>query len=121
MALTTTSTYDEYGNVLSSVTTDRDVKAVTKHYNYDASGRFVKRSYTTPSSSVNTFTYDLWSNLLTENDETDASNILTTTYTYDRWRRRPTALQADGTQTNYESGWGYNDYHKYSCVAKVAA
>ena len=34
MALTTTSTYDEYGNVLSSVTTDRDVKAVTKHYNY---------------------------------------------------------------------------------------
>lgn len=85
MALTTTSTYDEYGNVLSSVTTGRDVKAVTRHYDYDAPGRFVKRIYTTPFSSVHTFTYDLWGNLLTENDETDASNILMTTYTCDGW------------------------------------
>ena len=113
LALTTTSTYDEYGNVQSSVTTGRDVKAVTRHYDYDASGRFVKRSYTTPSSSVHTFTYDLWGNLLTENDETDASNILTTTYTYDGWGRKLTAKHADGTQTIYATGWGTADTKKY--------
>ena len=106
MALTTTSTYDDYGNVLSSVTTGRDIKAVTKRYDYDASGRFVESSYTTPASAVNTFMYDLWGNVLTESDVTEPSNVLTTKYTYDGWGRKQTALQADGTQTTYETGWG---------------
>ena len=113
MALTTTSTYDDYGNVLSSVTTGRDIKAVTKRYDYDASGRFVESSYTTPASAVNTFMYDLWGNVLTESDVTEPSNVLTTKYTYDGWGRKQTALQADGTQTTYETGWGTADNKKY--------
>lgn len=113
MALTTTSTYDDYGNVLSSVTTGRDIKAVTKHYDYDASGRFVESSYTTPASAVNTFMYDLWGNVLTESDVTEPSNVLTTKYTYDGWGRKQTALQADGTQTTYETGWGTAGNKKY--------
>lgn len=113
MALKTTSTYDVYGNVLSSVTTGSGVKTITKYNDYDASGRFVIKSYTNPASAVNTFTYDLWGNLLTESDATESSNILTAKYAYDGWGRKLTALQADGTQTTYETGWGTGNYKKY--------
>ena len=113
MALTTMSTYDAYGNALSSVTTGSGVKTITKYNDYDASGRFVIKSYTNPASAVNTFTYDLWGNVLTESDVTEPSNVLTTKYTYDGWGRKLTALQADGTQTTYETGWGTADNKKY--------
>ena len=113
MALTTTSTYDAYGNALSSVTTGSGVKTITKYNDYDASGRFVIKSYTNPASAVNTFTYDLWGNVLTESDATEPSNVLTTKYTYDGWGRKLTALQADGTQTTYEIGWGTTGNKKY--------
>ena len=113
MALKTTSTYDVYGNILSSVTTGSGVKTITKYNDYDASGRFVIKSYTNPASAVNTFTYDLWGNLLVESDATESSNILTAKYAYDGWGRKLTALQADGTQTTYETGWGTSNYKKY--------
>ena len=113
MALKTTSTYDVYGNVLSSVTTGSGVKTITKYNDYDASGRFVFKSYTNPASAVNIFTYDLWGNVLTESDATEPSNILTTKYTYDGWGKRQTALLADGTQTTYETGWGTTNSKKY--------
>lgn len=113
MALTTTSTYDAYGNALSSVTTGSGVKTITKYNDYDASGRFVIKSYTNPASAINTFTYDLWGNVLTESDATEPSNVLTTKYTYDGWGRKLTALQADGTQTTYETGWGTAGNKKY--------
>ena len=113
MALKTTSTYDVYGNVLSSVTTGNGVKPITKFNDYDLSGRFVIKSFTNPASTVNTFTYDLWGNVLTESDATEPSNILTTRYTYDGWGRRLTAEQADGTQTTYETGWGFTDNKTY--------
>ena len=113
MALKTTSTYDVYGNVLSSVTTGNGVKAITKYNEYDTSGRFVIKSYTSPASAVNTFTYDLWGNVLTETDATDPANNLTTTYTYDGWGRKQTALQADGTKTTWATGWGVSGSKKY--------
>ena len=113
MALKTTSTYDVYGNVLSSVITGSGVKTITKYNDYDPSGRFVIKSYTNPASAVNTFTYDLWGNVLTENDATEPSNILTTKYTYDGWGRKQTVLLADGTQTTYNTGWGTTSSKKY--------
>ena len=57
--------------------------------------------------------YDLWGNVLTESDVTEPSNVLTTKYTYDGWGRKQTALQADGTQTTYETGWGTAGNKKY--------
>ena len=113
MELKTTLTYDEYGNVRSSVTSGSGVKAIMKYYDYDSSGRFVKKSYTHPASAVNTFTYDLWGNVLTEEDATEPSNILKTQYTYDGWGRKLTALRPDGTQTLYQTGWGNSKYKKY--------
>ena len=113
MALKTTSTYDVYGNVLSSVITGNGVKPITKFNDYDLSGRFVVKSFTNPASAVNTFTYDLWGNVLAESDATEPSNILTTRYAYDGWGRRLTAEQADGTQTTYKTGWGPADNKRY--------
>ena len=113
MALKTTSTFDAYGNVLSSVTTGNGVKAITRFNDYDPSGRFVIKSYSIPASAINTFTYDLWGDLLTESDATEPSNVLTTKYTYDGWGRKQTALKPDGTQTTYDIGWGATDSRKY--------
>lgn len=113
MAIKTTLTYDVYGNALSSVITGSGIKTITKYNDYDPSGRFVIKSYTNPASAVNTFTYDLWGNVLTENDATEPSNILTTKYTYDGWGRKQTALLADGTQTTYNTGWGTTSRKKY--------
>ena len=113
MALKTTSTYDAYGNVLSSVTTGNGVKVMTRFNDYDPSGCFVIKSYTSPASAINTFTYDLWGNLLTESDATEPSNVLTTKYTYDGWGRKQTALKPDGTLTTYDIGWGMTDRKKY--------
>ncbi|MFW5525805.1 MAG: FG-GAP-like repeat-containing protein, partial [Prevotella sp.] len=113
MALKTVSTYDAYGNVLSSVSTGKDVKTVTRYNEYDPSGRFVTKSYTSPASAVSTFTYDQWGNVLTESDATAPSCILTTRYTYDGWGRRLTALRPDSTRTVYETGWGVFSGYKY--------
>ena len=121
-ALKTTSTYDVYGNLLSSVSTGQGVKSIMKHNDYDASGRFVIKSYTNPSSAINTFTYDIWGNVLTESDNTDPSNILTTKHTYDGWGTKLMSFAANGTQTTYETGWGYNPdmmyYVKEATVGK---
>ena len=108
MELTTASTYDVYGNVLSSVTTGNGVRPIIKYNDYDASGRFVIKSYSNPEAAVNTYTYDLWGNLLTESDATEPSNILTTRYTYDGWGRRLATQQANGTRTTYKTGWGHS-------------
>lgn len=106
LELTTESTYDSYGNVLSTVSFGSGVYPILKYNRYDASGRFVVVSGSLPVPVVNAFTYDEWGNVLTENDITEKSNVLTTKYTYDGWGRKQTALHADGTQSVYETDWG---------------
>lgn len=113
LALNTTATYDVYGNRLLSFSTGSGVKTVMAYNNYDSTGRFVVKSYTNPASAVNTFTYDIWGNVLTESDETDPSNILTTTHTYDNWGRRVSSQAPDGTKTTTTTGWGSSDSKKY--------
>lgn len=113
LALNTTATYDVYGNRLLSFSTGSGVKTVMAYNNYDSTGRFVVKSYTNPASAVNTFTYDIWGNVLTENDETDPSNILTTTHTYDNWGRRVSSQAPDGTKATTTTGWGSSDSKKY--------
>ena len=116
MALKTEYTYDKYGNVTSSVSSGQGVKAVktVKTFNtYDATGRFITKTQTSPASAVKTYTYDIWGNMLTECDETDASNKLTTTYTYDGWGRLKTKTTPEGLCTNYETGWASGGNKKY--------
>lgn len=111
--LTTASTYDVYGNCLTSKTIGKDVKSIKEYNEYDPSGRFVVKSYQDPAAAVNTFTYDIFGNVLTESDATDTSNILTTQNTYDKWGRLIASKAADGTETTYTTGWGNSNDKKY--------
>ncbi|MBO5537757.1 MAG: hypothetical protein J5971_01725 [Prevotella sp.] len=103
LALTTTYTYDEVGNVLTSTQTGLGVNPVTSYNEYDATHRFVTRSYTSPASAENLFTYDVWGNTLTETDVTDASSPLTVTHTYDGW-----GLLTENSTTGSNSTYSYN-------------
>ncbi len=119
LALTTTATYDSYGNRLSSVASGKDVIPITKYNEYDETGRFVVHSYQSPEGADNRFTYDQWGNLLTETDETDPSNILTQTRVYDNWGRLKSVTAPDGTQTVIKTGWGNSDEQKYYVLTQI--
>jgi YD repeat-containing protein len=106
LPLTTDYTYDAFGNVATTKVSGQGVSQLTTYYEYDATGRFVKRIYTSPSSSVSSFTYDVWGNVLTEKDETESNNIYTTTHLYDQWGNRTTTYYPAGRQTTFRSGWG---------------
>ena len=103
--VSTTCTYDIFGNRLTSVTKGRDVTEIT-HYNvYDNSGRFPTRTFQKPAAAVNTFTYDKWGNVLTETDETDPANVLSVKNIYDNWGRLVSTTAIDGTVTENKVGW----------------
>lgn len=111
--LNTRSTYDVYGNCLTSVTTGKGVTSIKKCNEYDSSGRFVVKSYQEPAAAVNEYTYDIWGHLKTESDVTDRSNVLTTKYTYDSWGRQTSSESPDGTKTTSTIGWGNSDDKRY--------
>jgi len=105
LALTTTTTYNERGNVLTTVATGEGVQPITKHYEYDPTGHYVVKSYTTPQTSIYTFDYDDWGNLLTQSDVTNPAEPLVTKHIYDDWGREIETVAVDGTRTKYERGW----------------
>ena len=119
MALTTTNTYDEYGNCISSYSTGKSVNKIIKYNEYDSSGRFVVKSYQSPEGIVNTFTYDIWGNLLTETDLTNTSSPLTTSHTYNDWGERISSLAPDATKVTFQTGWGKTrNKHHYSFTSQ---
>jgi len=120
LALTTTATYDTFGNCLSSVSSGKDVKSITRYNEYDSSGRFVVKSYSNPAASVSTFTYDKWGNVLTEKDISDPSNILATTNTYDGWGRLISSVSPDGSKTVNSVGWGSDNDKKYYVLTETS-
>ena len=105
LALTTTTTYNERGNVLTTVATGEGVQPITEHYEYDPTGHYVVKSYTTPQTSIYTFDYDDWGNLLTQSDVTNPAEPLVTKHIYDDWGREIETVAVDGTRTKYERGW----------------
>ncbi|MDE6270622.1 MAG: hypothetical protein K2M12_07205, partial [Muribaculaceae bacterium] len=117
MALTARMSYDRYGNCISALSLGKDVKSVTQLNEYDPTGRFVVKSYTSPASSVESYTYDIWGHVLTESDITDSSNVLTATNTYDGWGRLTASVAPDGVKTTYKCGWGDKDNKKYYTFA----
>jgi len=103
--LTTNYTNDEYGNVLTSVTSGQGIKPIFKYTDYDATKRFIAKTYTSPASLVNTFTYDDWGNVLTEKDESNPLYSLATFHVYDNWGNRILTFLPDGRKKVYSSGW----------------
>ncbi|HML70292.1 MAG TPA: FG-GAP-like repeat-containing protein [Macellibacteroides fermentans] len=105
LPVTTSYTYDSWGNVLSSASSGDGIISVTKYTEYDNTKRFPKKVYTSPASAVNTYTYDTWGNVLTENDETNPSYVLSTTHTYDNWGSRTSTTTPSRLKTTYAKGW----------------
>ncbi len=115
-ALTTAYQYDAVGNVLSVMPSAADISTVVQHTQYDATCRFPVRRWTVPASADHTFTYDLWGNLLTETDATDASHPLTTAHTYNGWGQRTLTTHPDGATTAYNAGWSLAAPKRYFTV-----
>ncbi len=119
MALATEYTYDSRGNVTSTKSLVAGDKEIVSYNEYDPSGRFVTKSFTLPASSVNTYTYDIWGNVLTETDETNASNHLTIKHKYDGWGREIETIDAAGIKTQYSIAWDSSNNKKYHTVEKA--
>lgn len=108
MELTTTYTYNTLGNQTATVQSGYEVAALTHIREYDATGRFVTREYTSASPTPDMrYTYDLWGNVLTESDCTagTGSMALTTTHTYDNWGRLRETLDPYGVRSRTTWGW----------------
>lgn len=120
LPLTVNTTYDVYGNVLTSTQTGKGVAANTEMNEYDTSGRFVIKTYGSGSPRVTTYTYDLFGNVLTENDETNKSHILTSKHIYDGWGTEISETNSFGVTTTKKMGWGsYNDKKYFITISSI--
>ncbi len=113
LALTTEFTgYDNFGNCTSYRISGAGLTTLTYYNEYDATKRFVTKSYSSPATVVTTFTYDTWGKVLTETDATNPANLLTTTHTYNGWNRKTSSTMPDGKKVTYHSGWNTNSSPK---------
>ena len=101
--VTTTFTYDDFGNVLTSSTSATGVENVSKKYEYDNTNRFV--TYQRVRQQVLNYTYDQWGNMLTKTDNTRSSYPYTISYTYDNWGNLLSESLPTGQLTTYTRGW----------------
>ena len=119
LPLTTDYTYNEVGNLLSAKTSGSGIAELTQHTVYDATARFVAKTYTVPESTTASYTYDNWGNVLTEKDETNSSNILTTSYAYDNWGNLKSTTSPDGQKEAYYSGWNNYSNKKFYTLTQA--
>lgn len=111
--LTTTNTYDSYGNMLTSSVSGSGIGMNIRSNVYDATGRFVVKATESATPVTNTFTYDEWGNVLTETDATNPQAVLTTAHVYDGWGREVKTTDPAGLVTTIQTGWGDSDGEKY--------
>ena len=119
--LTTSYTYDLWGNLTSQVRSGSGVTACTTYYRYDGTHRFPLRIYTNPSSSVHKCTYDLWGNVLTEQDSINASITNTVTNTYDGWGNLVRTEIPGGGEVTYTRGWNNEAGKRYFILTQGTA
>ena len=116
--------YDASGNVTQEAVYPTGAMPINRNIEYDATNRFVTKittQNTVPSAtpiSTMSYTYDIWGNLLTEKDETNPANILTTTHTYNNWGQKTKTTLPDGRKTTYTRGWGSTADKKYFTVTQ---
>ncbi len=103
--LTTTYTYDVWGNVTSQSVTAGNSTILTTYYSYDATHRFPVRIYTSPWSSVQKYTYDVWGNVLMECDSINSSINNAITHTYDSWGKLVSTSIPGSGEITYTYGW----------------
>lgn len=120
MPVTTRYAYDAWGNILSSYVEGKGVDKLVSYNVYDVYGDNIVKKHTSPASAVNTFEYDALGNLTAENDETDASAVLTTKYTYDGWGRLVRTESPTGKVSSTTMGWGSSATKKYYVLGQAA-
>ena len=120
MPVTTRYTYDAWGNILSSYVEGKGIDKLVSYNVYDVYGDNIVKKHTSPASAVNTFEYDALGNLTAENDETDASAVLTTKYTYDGWGRLVRTESPTGKVSSTTMGWGSSATKKYYVLGQAA-
>lgn len=99
--------------MLTSVTEGTGVGRNVKTNEYDRTGRFVVKATESATSAVNTFSYDVWGNLLAENDITNLQSPLTVKHEYDGWGREIKTTDPTGTTVTISTGWGSSNVKKY--------
>lgn len=105
--VTTKYTYDRYGNVLTTTVEGNDIDSIRTIKEYDASNRFVVKTYTEPALVTKEYTYDDFGRCLTSTEYAHENNRHTTTYEYDGWGNCVRTVNPDGTidvvQTGFDS------------------
>ncbi|MBR4594736.1 MAG: VCBS repeat-containing protein [Bacteroidaceae bacterium] len=113
-SLATYYTYDVFGNLTGEVSTGTGITTpLTTYYTYDATHRFPVRIYTSPASTVQKYTYDLWGNVLTEQDSINTSITNTVTHIYDAWGNLIRTQAPDGTETTSTRGWNNSSSQRW--------
>ncbi len=121
-SLATYYTYDNFGNLTSQVSTGNGITTpLTTYYTYESSHRFPVRIYTSPASTVQKYTYDLWGNVLTSQDSINQSITNTVTHTYDAWGNLIRTQAPDGTETTYTRGWNNSSSQRWFILEQGTA
>ncbi|GHT34762.1 hypothetical protein FACS189434_11480 [Bacteroidia bacterium] len=110
--------YDVFGNLTSYKVSGGDIKTMTYNTEYDATKRFVAKATTSPASTVMAYTYDTWGNVLTEKNQTNSSNVLTTTHAYNNWGQRTATTLPTGQKMTVTRGWGSTAGKKYFTITQ---
>lgn len=112
-AVTTTLSYDGFGNVISSMLSATGVSSRIANTNYDSKGRFAISSVKAvgaPIAQTESFTYDgKWGTIITFT----TSDCITTSYEYDAFGRKKKEIGPVFTENN-SLGWdvsGNNIYY----------
>ena len=112
--------YDSIGNLTSYKISGAGINPITYNIEYDATERFVAKTTTSPSTTIMTYTYDIWGNVLTEKDQTNSTTGLTTTHKYNNWGQRTATTLPTGQKITITRGWGSSDNNnqKYFTVTQ---
>ncbi len=105
LKLTQIYTYDKYGNKKSERTIGSNVKTIKNLYNYDSSGRFLTSTKTSPTSKYIVYKYNIYGDMYEEIDSTVSSNILVTSYLYNRWNELTKKIYPDNNYVTYTKAW----------------
>ena len=116
MAVTTYNTYDKFGNVVSTVQAGYGISPITQKYSYDATGRYVTKTWQSPAGTVMSYSNDLWGNVLSMSDMTNISKPLITRYSYDGWGDVVSVESPTGVVKTTKKSWGNSVNKRFSIV-----
>ena len=111
--VTTKYTYDRYGNVLTTTVEGNDIDSVMAVKVYDASNRFVVKTYTVPSLETKESTYDDFGHCLTLTEYTNKNNKHTSKFEYDGWGNCVRTENPDGTVDVVQRGFNSSKTRYY--------